>query len=95
MSLKDVDNIARLEQLRPRYERLRDLKIRNQAELERAEQDLLKAKEQARNIAGTDDENEIRNQIRANYQANTKAVDEFEQILNQIEYELSQIETGA
>jgi len=91
MSLKDSDNIARLEKLKARYEKLRDLKIRADADVERALKDHEAAKERARAIAGTDNEDEIRAKIRANYEANTKAVDEFEKILDDIEAKLTVI----
>lgn len=91
MAVKDSDNIARLEALRPRYERLRDQKIRADADVERAAADLEKAREHARQVAGTDNEDEIRQQIRANYEANTKAVDEFEAIIASVEDELDAI----
>ena len=88
---KDADNIARLEALRPRYERLKNLKIRTDADVERAEQDLKLAREQAIEVAGTDNEDEIRNQILQNYETNTKLVDEFEKSILAIEAELNAI----
>jgi hypothetical protein len=91
MALKDSDNIARLEALRPRFARLRDQKIRADAEVERAAADLEKAKEHARKVAGTDNEDQIREQIRASYERNTKAVDEFEAVIAAVEAELSAI----
>lgn len=93
--MKDSDNVARLEQLRPQYEKLRDLKIRTGAELERAEKDLETAKEQARAVAGTDNEDEIRQKIIQNYDENTKRVDEFSSILEDITAKLAAVETGA
>ena len=88
---KDADNIARLEALRPRFERLKNLKIRTDADVERAEQDLKLAREQAIEVAGTDNEDEIRNQILQNYETNTKLVDEFEKSILAIEAELNAI----
>lgn len=88
---KDADNIARLEALRPRYERLRELKIRTEGDVQRAEQDLKQAREQAIEIAGTDNEDEIRNQILVNYKQNTDLVDEFAQVIEGIEAELNAI----
>lgn len=88
---KDADNIARLEALRPRYERLKNMKIRTDADVERAELDLKTAREQAIAVAGTDNEDEIRNQILVNYETNTKLVDEFEQAILAIEADLSAI----
>lgn len=93
MASKDSDNIARLEALRPAYERLRDQKIRADAEVERAAADLEKAKEAARRIAGTDSEDEIRTQIKANYEKNTAAVNEFEAVIASVQAELDAIGT--
>lgn len=90
-SLKDSDNIARIEALRPRFERLRDQKIRADAEVDRAAAELEKAREHAIKVAGTDDENAIREQIRANYERNTAAVDEFERAIAAVEAELAAI----
>lgn len=90
-ALRDSDNIARLERLRPRYEKLRDQKIRADAEVERAASELDKAKEHARKVAGTDDEDAIRSQIRDNYERNTQAVDEFERAMAAVEAELAAI----
>ena len=92
--MKDSDNIARLEKLRPRYEKFRDLKIRTSAELERAEADLKAARDQAIAVAGTDNEDEIRQKILENYKENTKRVDDFEAVLNDITSKLDAIEDG-
>lgn len=94
MSVKDSDNLRRLEQLRPRYERLRDLRIRNAADAERAERDLADARKAAREVAGTDDLDELRGRITENYAANTAAIDEFERILTEVEAALAQAETA-
>lgn len=91
MASKDSDNIARLEALRPKYERLRDQKIRADADVERAAADLERAKENARRVAGTDNEDEIREQIRANYERNTVAVDEFEAIMASVQADLDAV----
>ena len=90
--LKDSDNIARLEALRPTFVKLRDQKIRADAEVERALSDLEAIKQSARNVAGTDNEDEIRNQVTANYELNTIAVDEFEAAIIAVEAELNAIE---
>jgi BioD-like phosphotransacetylase family protein len=92
--MKDSENIARLDSLRPKYEKFRDLKIRTSAELERAEADLKAARDQAIAVAGTDNEDEIRQKILENYQENTKRVDDFEAILNDITSKLNAIEDG-
>lgn len=92
--MKDSDNVARLEKLRPQYENLRDLKIRTGAELDRAEKDLEAAKEQAKAIAGTDNADEIRQQILQNYDTNTQRVDEFSSILEEITAKLAAVEAS-
>jgi len=90
-ALKDSDNIARLEALRPRFEKLRDLKIRADAEVERAATELERAREHARKVAGTDDEDAIRAKIKESYERNTAAVDEFESAIAAVEAELAAI----
>jgi BioD-like phosphotransacetylase family protein len=62
--------------------------------LERAEADLKAARDQAIAVAGTDNEDEIRQKILENYQENTKRVDDFEAILNDITSKLNAIEDG-
>lgn len=91
MAFKDSDNVARLKTLQSKFEKLRDMKIRTEADVERATADHEEAKKKAIEIAGTDNEDEIREQIRANYEENTKAVDEFEATINEIEKQLSEI----
>jgi len=90
--MKDSDNIARLEAVRPKFEKFRDLKIRTKAELDRAEADLKAAKEQAIAVAGTDNEEEIRQKILQNYEENTKSVDAFLAIIEDIEAKLATVE---
>lgn len=92
--MKDSDNIARLEGLRPKYEKFRDLKIRTSAELERAEADLQAAREHAIAVAGTDNEDEIRQRILKNYEENTHRVDLLDAILTEITTKLDAIEGG-
>lgn len=92
--MKDSDNIARLEELRPKYEKFRDLKIRTSAELERAEADLQAAREHAIAVAGTDNEDEIRQRILKNYEENTHRVDLLDAILTEITTKLDAIEGG-
>lgn len=90
MTIKDSDNLRRLEKLRPRYEKLRDLRIRNAADAERAERDLAEASKAAIEVAGTDDIEGLRRLITENYAANTAAVDEFEAVLSDIDAALAQ-----
>jgi len=90
-ALKDADNLARLERLRPRYERLNELRIRNAAERERAERDLAEARRSAVEIAGTDDLDELRAKITENYEENTRTIDEFAQVISGIEAALEAV----
>jgi len=90
-ALKDADNLARLEKLRPRYERLNELRIRNAAEKERADRDLEEARRAAVEIAGTDDLDELRAKITENYEENTRAIDEFARVISGIEAALESV----
>jgi len=90
--LKDSENLKRIEALRPRMERLREAKIRNDAEAERLKREIAEARKAAVELAGTDDLNEIRKIISDNYAANTAAIDEFEKTLAEVEAELDAIE---
>lgn len=84
-ALKDADNLARLERLRPRYERLNEMRIRNAAEKERADRDLEDARRNAIEVAGTDDLDELRAMITENYEKNTRDLDAFERLITDIE----------
>jgi hypothetical protein len=95
MALKDSDNLKRIEALRPRFEKLREAQIRNDADRQRADRDLLQAQDDAIRIAGTADLDELRLKITADYDANTKVIDEFEAILTSIESGLADIEAEA
>lgn len=84
----DADNIRKLEQLRPRHEHLKTLKIRLATESERREADVAAAEAEANELVGTSNEDEIRQLVIANGKANTEAVDAFEAILVSIEEDL-------
>jgi len=90
-ALKDSENLARIERLRPRFERLNELRIRNAAERERAERDLEEARRSAVEVAGTDDLDELRAKITENYEENTRALDEFERVIAGIESALDAV----
>lgn len=92
MALKDSDNLKRIEAMRPKYDNLRERQIRNDADLQRTRQDILAAQEEAIAIAGTADLDELRAKITADYEANTKEVDEFESTLRSVEIELEEID---
>lgn len=77
MHRKDSENIKLLESARPEFDRLTKEKIRADAEVARYEQDLEKALAEGNEIAGTNDENQIRQMVLNNYDQNTKDVDAF------------------
>jgi hypothetical protein len=81
----DADNIRKLEQLRPRHEQLKSLKIKLAVESERQEADIAAAEAEAMELVGTSNEDEIRAIMTENWAANTEAVDSFEAILVDIE----------
>lgn len=89
--MKDSKNIERLERLRPEYEGYRDQRIRVMADIERSTQDLERYRAQAVEELGTSDENEIRGLITARYEANTRDVDDFENIMASIRNDLAQL----
>lgn len=89
--MKDSKNIERLERLRPEYEGYRDQRIRVLADIERSTQDLERFRAQAVEELGTSDENEIRNLIQSRYEANTRDVDDFENIMASIRNDLAQL----
>jgi len=88
-ALKDSENLARLEALKPRFERLNELRIRNAAERERAERDLEDARRSAIEIAGTDDLDELRARVIENYEHNTGLLDEFTRLIEGVEHDLN------
>jgi hypothetical protein len=84
----DADNIRKLEQLRPRHEQLKTMKIKLASESERREAEIAAAEAEAMELVGTSNEDEIRQIMTENWAANTDAVDGFEAILVEIENEL-------
>jgi len=93
MALKDSENLKRIEAMRPRYEKLRELRIRNDADLQRAQQDVLAAQEEAISIAGTANLDELRRKITADYEKNTTEINEFESVLEAVESAIAEIDT--
>ncbi len=81
----DADNIRKLEQLRPRHEHLKTMRIKLAAESERQEADIKAAEVEAIELVGTSNEDEIRDIMQQSWAANTEAVDSFEAILVDIE----------
>lgn len=94
VALKDSDNIARLEALRPKWERLRDAKIRASADVAHRSDEVRRKKELAVEAAGTEDESEIRKIIIGRYERNTVAVDAFEAAVNAAEAAMDEAEAG-
>ncbi|MTH95300.1 hypothetical protein [Roseibium sp. RKSG952] len=96
MTRSDTENLKLIEETKPKYERLRNLQIRNEGDLERARQELSKAEEDAIQIAGTSNEDEIREIIMKGRAENTTAVDEWIAGVEAVERELAKLnEAGA
>lgn len=95
MALKDSDNLKRIEEMRPEYERLREEKIRNDADLARGDRDIKDAHAAAVELAGTSNLDELRLQITSDYEKNTKDVDAFSNLLTEIRSGLTAIEGEA
>lgn len=91
MSRSDAENLKILNGIKPRFEELRKLVIRNDADLERAKQDLNVAKEDAMRIAGTSDEDEIRQIIMDGQRKNSEAVDTFVTQIEEVERNLASL----
>jgi hypothetical protein len=72
-----ADGLSRLEDLRPRFERLKAERIRAESEVERLAKELDDARRLAREEFGTDDEDEIRRMMEAAEAGNAAAVEEF------------------
>lgn len=74
----DAENIRIIEGLRSEHEKLTNLLIRSEAELEREESDLKELKANLIEKCGTDDLDKIRDVVKNNYEENTRKVDEFQ-----------------
>lgn len=90
--LNDREAAARIEASRGRWAALHEDKIRNEAGIAQTEAELTEALEEARSQLGTDDLDQIRTNIAANYEANTEAVLEFEGSLASVEEGLAAVE---
>jgi len=88
------DNLRRLEDLRATYERLRTERIRAEGEVERLKAELERARESARAMFGTDDEEEIARLIESARSRNTELVAEFETLVKDIETRLEALGAG-
>lgn len=87
----DSDNEARIAQGRPRYEALREKRIRNEADVARMEADLAECERLAVEELGTSNTDDIRAIVRRNYEANTAAVDAFEAAVADVEARLQAV----
>jgi hypothetical protein len=87
----DVENLKRLEELRPAFERLTAERIRAESEIERLTRELDAARRLAREQLGTDDEDEIRRLIEDQRAENTRRVDAFASALKAIDQRLAKL----
>jgi hypothetical protein len=92
---KDSDNLAMIEQLKPKHATEMNRKIKLEAELERGERDVEELLAQLESRWGTRDLDKIREIVRQNYEQNTQAVDEFAAALNAVSEGLAAIEARA
>jgi hypothetical protein len=88
----DAENLKRLDELRPAYERLKAQRIRAEGEIERLTRELDAARQAARETLGTDDEEAIRRLIEARRAENSARVDEFAALLKSIDQRLAKLE---
>jgi hypothetical protein len=93
-SRKDSDNIAILEKLRPEHGAALNRLIRSEADLERGERDIAEHRAALKEGWQTDDLDAVRGIILANYAANTRDVDEFAALLDEVRRELAVIDAG-
>jgi hypothetical protein len=77
--------------LRGEFEKLRNTKIRVEADIDRAAADIEKHKAAAREEIGTDDLEEIRAIIRKRDEENTNDVDAFETLMAEIRNGVAQL----
>ena len=91
----DAENKRKLDQLMPVYDDLRSLKIRAEADQERADSDVETTREEAKQFFGTDDPASIDKMIADQRAGNTTDIDDFETRLNDIRQKLAEIEEPA
>ncbi|NTF17347.1 keratin [Agrobacterium rubi] len=89
--MKDSKNIARIEALRGEFEKLRNTKIRIEADIDRAAADTEKFKAAAREEIGTDNLDEIRGLIRKLDDETTSDVNAFESLMAEIRNGIAQL----
>lgn len=81
----DVDNRALLDEYRPKWEALREQKIRSASTLERLEKDLERELANAREAFGVDDLDQLRARIMENRKVNTQNTDVFVNAVRDVE----------
>jgi hypothetical protein len=89
--MKDSKNIARIEALRGEFEKLRNTKIRIEADIDRAAADIEKHKATAREEIGTDVLDEIRAIILEREEKNTDDIEAFEALMAGIRNGVAQL----
>ncbi len=90
----DADNLKALQEIQPRYERLRTARIRVDADIERFAKEYEEAKAAAEEMLGTSDEAKIRDMIQEARAENTQAVDEFIAAVRAVEADLAALDRG-
>jgi hypothetical protein len=88
----DADNLKRLEELRPAYERLRTEAIRAEGDIERLTAELDAARKLARDELGTDDEAAIAGLIAEAHAENTARLEAFGTLVRRLEERLTKLE---
>ena len=89
----DADNLKRLEELRPAYERLRTEAIRAESDIERLTAELEAARRLAREELGTDDEAALARLIEEARLENTARVEAFGDLVRGLEARLAKLES--
>ena len=90
--MKDSKNLARIESIRTEFDKLRALRIRAEADIERSTSDLERLKAQAREELGTDNLDEIREVIRKRDEKNNEEIEGFMSLMAEIRNGISEIE---
>lgn len=88
--LNDDLNLKKIDSLKKRVSVLNEMKIREEANLSIYEKELKNLTNQAKEIAGTDNIEELKNIVQNNSEKNTKLIKEYEDLISNIEEKLSQ-----
>lgn len=86
------DSRQTLDQLQQRYARLHERKVRADANLETAQKQLDRLRQEAREKYGTDDLDQLRSKLTEMEQSNERQRSEYQLALEAIEGELAQVE---